>query len=91
MLAGVPCLFSFLLERIAYRQGHRTETALLLQAGIGVAMHGCVRPGLLGRTSPVAASHPLVTVQPAETGRLGHGLAELRETHALAASLPDDL
>jgi hypothetical protein len=31
------------------------------QPGIGMAMHGCVRSGLLGPTAPVAASHLLVS------------------------------
>jgi hypothetical protein len=44
--------------------------ALLRQTGIGVAMHGYGRLGLMGCTSPVAASHPLASEQPAETGHL---------------------
>ena len=31
--------------------GDQPETALLRQTGIGMAMHGCVRSGLVGRTS----------------------------------------
>jgi hypothetical protein len=31
--------------------GYQAETALLRQTGIGMAMHGCVRSGLVGRTS----------------------------------------
>jgi len=47
--------------------GHEPETALLRQTGIGMAMHGCVKPGWMGRTSTRSASHPFVTDQPAET------------------------
>ena len=32
--------------------GDEPEAALLRQTGIGMAMHGCVRHGLAGRTSP---------------------------------------
>ena len=31
--------------------GHKAETALLRQTGIGMDTHRCVRPGLVGRTS----------------------------------------
>jgi hypothetical protein len=51
--------------------GDEPEAALLRQSGIGMAMHGGVRPGLVGRTQPVASSHPLVNEQPAETKHLG--------------------
>jgi len=30
--------------------GHELESALLRQMGIGMAMHGCERSGLVGRT-----------------------------------------
>jgi hypothetical protein len=38
---------------------HKPETAPLGQAGIGVAMHGGVRSGLLGRTSTRSGLTPL--------------------------------
>ena len=52
-----------LREAAAFLQilDHQPESPALCQAGIGVAMHGGVRSGLLSRTSPVAASHPLVS------------------------------
>jgi len=41
------------LEAAAVLQvlGHESETTLLRETGIWMAMHGCVRPGLVGRTS----------------------------------------
>jgi len=39
--------------------GDEPETALLRQTGIGMAMHGCVRPGLVGRTSTRSSLTPL--------------------------------
>jgi len=49
------------LEAAAVLQvlGHEPETAFLRQTGIGMAMHGCVRPGWMGRSSTRSGLTPL--------------------------------
>ncbi len=46
---------------------HKPETAPLVQAETGVAKHGDLRHGLVGRTSSRSALTTLDTEQPAET------------------------
>jgi hypothetical protein len=49
---------------------HQSEATLLRQTGIGVAMHGCIKPGLLGRTLTCSGLRPPCTEQPVETEHL---------------------
>jgi hypothetical protein len=50
---------------------HKPVTALQAHAGIGVALHGAVKPGLWTvAPHPVGASHTLVTEQSAENEAL---------------------
>lgn len=37
---------------------HEPDDGLLLQTGIGMAMHGCVKPGLVGSTSTISGLTP---------------------------------
>ena len=54
MLGGQLPVATYLLQVL----GNKAETELLRQTGIGMAMHGCVMPGWMGRTHPRSGLTP---------------------------------